>query len=111
MRALVACALLAGCHHPTARAPSVAPRITAAEPPHEPAPLPDPEIASLTFLERVSPKTIEVAHATVDVLRRAGPESVDAQLSDLSEHMRACYLEPRLFPSTTHDYMTMTIDA
>lgn len=60
----------------------------------------------------MTPQGVDVPHALVVVLRRFGPETIDAQLADLSEHMRGCYTSSLTFLMTPrHDYMTMTIDA
>jgi len=107
MRVLVACALLAGCHA-SARAPAAAPRFAVVTvPTHAPDP---PPASTLSFLERVSPHTIDVPHMQVFLQRREGPEAIDALLPALSERMTACYASV-LWTTRYDHHVTMTIDA
>ena len=106
MRVLLACAVVGGCHAATI--------IPAAKPaPDEPAP-----VSTLSFLERTSPpgELLDVPHAEVVVTRREGPDAIDGQLSDISEHMQDCYMAALEYSTlfkhgaSTRDRLTVSIE-
>lgn len=110
MRVLVACAVMLGCHA-TAPAPHAAVRLAVTASAADPPPSPH-QAFTTSFLERVSPHTIDVPHVNVAVERREGPDAIDDQLPAVSAQMRKCYTDTWILYAARREYhLTMTVDA